>query len=266
MKVALTIIIIILLLLSLGCLIRLPFYSLEEKTAATKRRMIIYAIIGIIGMIASAILICVRFKMAGAVFLACLYTIGFIEVLLTIVWIAFCAIMAIIYFLIVHPIILLIRNLIKKDIPRLKKLGKVYGIVYGIILILYLTIPIKYPFFNPHIMGRQYNGIVRAYGEPTYNDGDVICYRGGCFLDEFNYYCIQFNESGRACRVYYTKYDEEWILGRSLEEVNERFPDGDWWGRTRFYHVSNGHSGTWYAVDFDENDIAIDFQTADAFP
>lgn len=262
MKIFFTVLIIVLILLIAIRFIALQFYTTEEsKTNTTvKNALTVGLFIGLgIAVVGFAI-----FLGASGDLFTDLFMYG---ILLYIgVWLAIFLMIA--HLTLVMPIVLISTGIVRKKKAPIIVASAVWVPIYTVLIIFFLGFPPKYPLLNPAILFQDYDGIVRIYGEPTYNDGDVLCYRTEVWWYQCSYYCVKMTPNGRAYFAYYDDlYDSKWILGRSREEIDARFPEGTYFGAgTVYYRVHGENSGIYYAVKYDENDIAIDFWTDDGTP
>ncbi len=262
MKIFFTVLIIILVLLIMIRFIALQFYTTEEsKTGTTVKNAVTAGLF--IGLAIAVLGFAIILGASGDLFTN-LFMYG---ILLFIgIWLAIFLIIA--HLTLVMPIVLISTGIVRKKKPPIIVATAVWVPIYTVLIIVFLGFPPKYPLLNPAIMFQDYDGIVRIYGEPTYNDGDVLCYRTEVWWYQSSYYCVKMTPNGRAYFAYYDDlYDSKWILGRSREEIDARFPEA-WEGRvgTKYYRIDAENSGTYYVVEYDERGIAVGFDTDDSVP
>ncbi len=259
MKIFFTVLIIVLVLLIAIRFIALQFYTTEEsKTSTTVKNAVTAGLFIGLGIAV----------MGFAMFYVPLSSnIFFYGVILFIgIWLAIFLIVA--HLTLVMPIVLISTGIIRKKKAPIIIASAVWVPIYTVLIIFFLGFPPKYPLLNPAIMFQDYDGIVKIYGEPNYNDGDVLCYRTEVWWYQSSYYCVKMTSNGRAYFAYYDDlYDSKWILGRSREEIDARFPENWYVGAgIVYYRVRGENSGTYYAVEYGDNNTAIDFWTDDSVP
>lgn len=262
MKIFFTVLIIVLILLIAIRFIALQFYTTEEtKTHTTVLNAVTVGLF--IGLGIAVVGFAIFLGASGDLFTD-LFMYG---ILLYIgVWLAIFLIVA--HLTLVMPIVLISTGIVRKKKAPIIVASAVWVPIYTVLIIFFLGFPPKYPLLNPAILFQDYDGIVRIYGEPTYNDGDVLCYRTEVWWYQCSYYCVKLTPNGRAYFAYYDDlYDSKWILGRSREEIDARFPENWYVGAGNvYYRVRGENSGTYYAVKYGDNNIAIDFWTDDSVP
>ena len=259
MKLIFTVLIIVLVLLIAIRFIALQFYTTEEtKTYTTVKNAIT------VGLFIGLGIAVVGFAMFYVPSSSNFFVYGVI--LFIGVWLAIFLI--IVHLTLVMPIVLISTGIVRKKKAPIIVASAVWVPIYTVLIIVFLGFPPKYPLLNPAIMFQDYDGIVRMYGEPTYNDGDVLCYRTEVWWYQCSYYCVKMTPNGRAYFAYYDDlYDSKWILGKSREEIDARFPEA-WEGRvgTKYYSIDAENSGIYYVVEYDERGIAVGFDTDDSVP
>ena len=259
MKIFFTVLIIVLVLLIAIRFIALQFYTTEESnTNITVKNAVTAGLF--IGLGIAVIGFAMFYVPSSSNFF-------FYGVILFIgIWLAIFLMIA--HLTLVMPIVLISTGIVRKKKAPIIVASAVWVPIYTVLIIFFLGFPPKYPLLNPGIMFQDYDGIVRIYGEPTYNDGDVLCYRTECWWYQCSYYCVKLTPNGRAYFAYYDDlYDSKWILGRSREEIDARFPEHWYVGAGNvYYHVRGENYGTYYAVKYGDNNTAIDFWTDDSVP
>lgn len=259
MKIFFTVLIIVLILLIAIRFIALQFYTTEENKTHTT----------VLNAVTAGLFIGLGIAVVGfAMYYVPTNSKFFYYGVVLFIGIGLAIFLMIAHLTLVMPIVLISTGIVRKKKAPIIVASAVWVPIYTVLIIFFLGFPPKYPLLNPAILFQDYEGIVRIYGEPTYNDGDVLCYRTEVWWDQCSYYCVKLTPNGRAYFAYYDDlYDSKWILGRSREEIDARFPEGTYFGAgTVYYRVHGENSGIYYAVKYDENNIAIDFWTDDGTP
>lgn len=259
MKIFFTVLIVVLILLIAIRFIALQFYTTEEsKTGATVKNAVTVGLL--IGLGTAVIGFAMLYVPSSSNF--------FLYGVILFIGIWWAIFLIVVHLTLVMPIVLISTGIVRKKKAPIIVASAVWVPIYTVLIIIFLGFPPKYPLLNPAILFQDYDGIVRIYGEPTYNDGDVLCYRTEVWWYQCSYYCVKMTPNGRAYFAYYDDlYDSKWILGRSREEIDARFPENWYVGAGNvYYRVSGENSGTYYAVKYGDNNIAIDFWTDDSVP
>ncbi|MBQ7765423.1 MAG: hypothetical protein IJ397_01105 [Lachnospiraceae bacterium] len=262
MKIFFTVLIIVLVLLIAIRFIALQFYTTEEQKPRTKlKRDILTGL-----MIGLALCVVAFFIFLHDPF--DFYISVLIYSIIALVGVFWALFHIVAHLTVVMPLVLISTGIVRKKKKPIIVAAVVWVPIYIVLIIVFLSFPLKYPLLNPGILFQDYDGIVRMYGEPTYNDGDVLCYRTEVWWYQCGYYCVKMTPNGRAYFAYYDDlYDSKWILGRSREEIDARFPKG--WEvplGTKYYRIDAENSGTYYVVEYDERGIAVSFDTDDSVP
>lgn len=259
MKIFFTVLIIVLILLIAIRFIALQFYTTEENKTHTT----------VINAVTAGLFIGLGIAVVGlAMYYVPTNSKFFYYGVVLFIGIGLAIFLMIAHLTLVMPIVLISTGIVRKKKAPIIVASAVWVPIYTVLIIFFLGFPPKYPLLNPAILFQDYEGIVRIYGEPTYNDGDVLCYRTEVWWYQCSYYCVKLTPNGRAYFAYYDDlYDSKWILGRSREEIDARFPENWYVGAGNvYYHVRGENSGTYYAVKYGDNNTAIDFWTDDSVP
>lgn len=138
----------------------------------------------------------------------------------------------------------------------------IWGPLYLFILIFWIIYPREYPYIDLWIYGKGSSEIIEEYGVPEYEENDTLYYRCNWWDGKgYNYYCIELNDEGEAKKIYQDFYDRTWSLGKTMEEIEEKFGTGCEWGDVYSYRASGSYD---YDLYYDENGIVIDFDTSDS--
>lgn len=169
--------------------------------------------------------------------------------------ISLCILVPIVFF--IAPAFLIPYGIKKKKKGLVIVSAVVWGTIYLSILVYFSIYPHEHPYVDLWVYGKTPAEIEEKYGEPAYFENNTIYYR--CNWTDwsgFKYYCIEFDESGKVHKIYEDYYDKTWIIGRSYDEVTERFREvwpGIFDAPTEIY--------TDYEIEFDDKDIAVEFGT-----
>lgn len=96
----------------------------------------------------------------------------------------------------------LIKNLVKKNKKRIWIFSSVIVAIILLSVAFYVIFPSNFPYVDMWIYGKTSEEIQAIYGEPHYDGHGMICYRTEWQFLDYNYYCIEFDESGKAVEIY----------------------------------------------------------------
>lgn len=65
-----------------------------------------------------------------------------------------------------------------------------------------ILFPTAYPYVDLWVLGKTEEQIIEVYGEPEYNDGRGLAYKTKWVFFDMDYYVIEFDGDGKACRVH----------------------------------------------------------------
>ena len=145
----------------------------------------------------------------------------------------------------------------KKKAPIIVS-SAVWGPVYLFLLIVFTIYPREYPYVDLWVYGKTAAQIEEKYGEPVYYENDTLYYRCNWWSNNgYNYYCVELNEEGEARKIYQDFYDKTWAIGKTFDEVEEKFGKGSYWPH-EYYYIYD------YKLSY-EDGVVIDFDTGE-FP
>ena len=132
----------------------------------------------------------------------------------------------------------------------------VWGPVYLLLLIGFMMYPHEYPYVDLWVYGKTAVEIEDKYGEPTYYENDTLYYRCNRWPNYgYNYYCVELNEEGEAHKIYRDFYDKTWAMGKTFDEIEERFGDGSYWPSSYYYKYG-------YKLSY-EDGVVTEFDTGE---
>lgn len=172
-----------------------------------------------------------------------------------------CFLLMIVLFLIAPFLLIVFGIKRKKKIPVIVA-ASVWGPIYLFFLIVWMIYPREFPYIDLWIYGKDNSEIIAAYGEPEYLENNTLYYQCNWWDDKgYNYYCIELNDEGEARKIYQDFYDRTWAMGKTMEEIEEKFGTGNEWRDVYSYHVGSHH----YDLQYDGEGRVISFSTSECW-